>query len=200
MNLITAFPSVPAFAPALRASRRIATRRDVVLPCQAVRERDFTLLADRTIDLSVDGLLLPVREAQAIGESLIVSFPIPGIWIDAECTVTRIVQGRRPCDDGALAVGVVFDRISPSARAALAGYLHGKPPPLPRRGPLSRLRRGEDGPQLADEPVMSIPLTGGPEVLAAESDIEELEGEASVDPVGILRELADAWKRLTLDS
>lgn len=202
MNVITAFPLVPAFAPTLRASRRIATRRDVIVPCQAVRERDFTLLADRTIDISVDGLLLPVREAQTIGEQLIVSFPIPGIWIDAECTVTRIVRGRRPCDDGALAIGVVFDRISPSARAALAGYLHGKPPPLPRRGPLSRLRRGEDGPQLADEPIMSIPLTGGPEVFANDNDIEELESdlEAAVDPVGLLRELADAWKRLTLDS
>lgn len=192
MNLITSLPIVPAFAPALRASRRTATRRDVVVPCQAVRERDFTLLADRTLDISVDGLLLPVREAQAVGEQLIVSFPIPGLWIDAECTVMRVVHGRRPCDDGALAIGVVFDVISPSARAALAGFLHGRPPPLPRRGPMSRLRRGEESPQLADEALMSTPLESA-ELVAAESDIEE---DDEIDPVGVLRELASAWERL----
>ena len=62
MNVVTAFPSSSSFVPAVRASRRIATRRDVLLPCQAVRERDFKLIADRTLDVSVDGLLLPVEE------------------------------------------------------------------------------------------------------------------------------------------
>src|SRR4051794_33023603 len=98
MNLVTAFPSSPSpFFPAVRASRRIATRRDVLLPCQAVRESDFKLIADRTLDVSVDGLLLPVAEPILTGETLIVSFPIPGLWIDAECTVTRVVHGRLPC-------------------------------------------------------------------------------------------------------
>ena len=112
MNVVTAFPSSSAFFPA-RASRRISTRRGVTLPCQAVRERDFKLIADRTLDISVDGLLLPMADDEYVvsGDTLIVSFPIPGMWIDAECTVTRIVHGRRPGDDG-LACGVLLDRKS----------------------------------------------------------------------------------------
>src|SRR5689334_5653386 len=89
-----------------RSSRRSAARREVVLPCQVVREHDFKLIADRTLDISVEGLLLPLRTRVLTGESLIVSFAIPGIWIDAEATVARVIHGRRPGDDG-LALGIV---------------------------------------------------------------------------------------------
>jgi hypothetical protein len=198
MNVVTAFPSSSAFVPA-RASRRISTRRGVTLPCQAVRERDFKLIADRTLDISVDGLLLPLRDDEQVltGETLILSFPIPGIWIDAEASVTRVVHGRRPGDEGA-ACGVLFDVISPSARAALAGYLHGKPPPLPRRGPLARLRRGEEVPQLADQRVIEQLVTAAAP-FASTDDVEEVkERDDGVDALGILRELAAAWKRLVL--
>lgn len=195
MNLVTAFPSTSSFVPAGRASRRTATRRGVTLPCQAVRESDFTLIADRTLDISVDGLLLPIAEPILTGESLIVSFPIPGMWIDAECSVTRVVHGRRPEDEG-LACGVLFDVISASARAALAGFLHGKPPPLPRRGPLARLRRGGDVPRLADQEIMES-LVYAPTALASIADVEDVR-EDEVDPVGLLRDLATAWKRLAL--
>ena len=197
MNVVTAFPPASSFVPSARASRRTATRRGVTLPCQAVRLSDFKLVSDRTLDISVDGLLLPVQEHILTGETLIVAFPIPGMWIDAECTVTRVVHGRRPGDDG-LACGVLFDVISPSARAALAGYLHGKPPPLPRRGPLARMRRGEELPQLADEEIMQH-LVVGASAMASVSDVEEIdEPSAEVDALGILRELAAAWKRLVL--
>ena len=199
MNLVTAFPSSSSFIPAARASRRISTRRGVTLPCQAVRERDFKLIADRTLDISVDGLLIPLQHDEQVmtGETLIISFPIPGMWVDAEASVTRVVHGRRPGDEGP-ACGVLFDVISPSARAALAGFLHGKPPPLPRRGPLARLRRGEEVPRLADQTIMEQ-LVNAPVPFASADDIEEVdEREDAVDALGILRELAAAWKRLAL--
>jgi len=196
-SLPTAFGGSPA-----RPSRRIATRRQVLLPCQAVRERDFKLIADRTVDVSIEGMLVPlnVDEMVLTGETILVSFPIPGLWIDAEATVTRIVHGRRPCDDG-LAAGLEFDVISPSARAALAGYLHGRPPPLPRRGPLARLHRGEDAPQLADrglvEPITLSIATPEPPVTVLEVGSDDVDDDF-VDGLGVLRELAAAWKNLVV--
>jgi len=165
----------------------------VVIPCQAVREHDFKLIADRTLDISIDGLLLPLRTRVLTGESLIVSFAIPGMWIDAEATVARVVHGRRPGDDG-LAAGVIFDGIAPSARAALAGFLHGRRAPLPRRGPLARLRRGEPAPQLADEAVIS-------RMLLSEVDVtDEAEDDDEVDGLGVLHALVGAWRSLVVEN
>jgi hypothetical protein len=188
-----------AQAAAPRASRRLSTRRDVMLPCQAVRERDFKLVADYTLDVSVDGVLLPVATPILTGETLIVSFQIPGVWIDAEAVVMRVVHGRRPGDDG-LAAGVIFETISPASRAALAGFLHGRPPPLPRRGPLSRLRRGEDTPQLADHTAMQSPIVIPDTVVLVDAEAEEVDGPAEVDAQSVLCALVGAWKRLALEA
>jgi hypothetical protein len=172
----------------------------VLLPCQAVRLRDFKLIADRTIDVSIEGMLVPLSSDEVVltGETMIVSFPIPGMWIDAEATVMRVVHGRRPCDDG-LALGLEFDVICPSARAALAGFLHGRPPPLPRRGPLARLHRGGDAPRLADQSIVDLRLSPSPmpppAVDAASSDDED---DDFVDGLGVLREVAAAWKKLAV--
>jgi hypothetical protein len=194
--------SLPGFAPppnaaSLRDSRRRSSRREVVLPCQAVREHDFKLVADRTIDISVDGLLLPLRAHVLTGETLIVSFAIPGLWIDAECVVTRVIHGRRPGDDGGLAIGVLFDRIAPSARAALAGFLHGRRAPLPRRGPMARLRRGGEAPRLADE--LEMESLSFPELEQVVDEADVLDDDV-VDPIGVLRAVVDAWQSLVLAS
>lgn len=200
MIAIASSSSVPASLPMplVRESRRAAARREVVLPCQAVREHDFELIADRTLDISIDGLLLPLRTRVLTGESLIVSFAIPGMWIDAEATVARVIHGRRPGDDG-LAVGVLFDRIAPSARAALAGFLHGRRAPLPRRGPLARLRRGEALPQLADEAVMHGMLLSASTEIDVSDEADDLEDEErSIDGLGVLRAVVGAWQELTV--
>lgn len=168
-----------------RPSRRASLRREVILPCQAVREHDFKLIADVTLDVSSDGVLLPVKAPILTGEPIIVSFEIPGAWIDAEAIVTRVVHGRRPGDDG-LAVGAVFETISPASRAALAAYLHGRPPPLPRRGPLARMRRGEDVPRLADHEAMESRLLAAP--------------GGSIDPRSMICALVDAWQSLSQQS
>jgi hypothetical protein len=186
-------------ARARSASKRISTRREVTLPCQAVREHDFVLIADRSLDISVEGMLLPLmRHERAVltGETLIVSFYIPGTWIDAEATITRVIHGRRPGDDG-LAIGILFDVMSASSRAALAGFLHGRPPPLPRRGPMARMRRGLAAPQLADHELMQATLSSI--TYASELDIEDVTEDAHeepFDPLGILTEVAACWRRL----
>lgn len=199
MNAAMTLPMTLGLAPASRSvSRRIATRRDVVLDCQAVRERDFKLIADRTLDVSTVGLLLPVREPVETGESVIVSFQIPGMWIDAEATVARVIRGRRPGDEGP-AVGLVFEAMSFSARAALAGFLHGRPPPLPRRGPLARMRRGMTAPLLADEGVietMRTSMVAASACLGAEDVEDVVEDDGKIDVFGVLREMASAWMRL----
>lgn len=202
-----------------RASRRSSTRRAVSIACQVVRERGFRLVADRTIDLSVDGMLVPLGVPLDGGEPVIASFEIPGTWIDVEGVVTRIVHGRRPYDD-APAVGVAFRGLSASARAALAGFLHGRPPPLPRRGPFARLRRGEALPQLADEqlmrsallprprPALALALGDEPHVedddviqMLDDADVLEDADVAGVDfGLGVLVELAAAWRRLGEES
>lgn len=200
MNAVATLASLPpsfGSSPS-RPSRRIATRRQVLVPCQAVRLRDFKLIADRTIDVSIEGMLVPLSSDEVVltGETMIVSFPIPGMWIDAEATVMRVVHGRRPCDEG-LALGLEFDVISPSARAALAGFLHGRPPPLPRRGPLARLHRGEDPAMLADQSIVDLPLSPSP--LPPETDAgSDDEDDDFVDGLGVLREVAAAWKKLVV--
>jgi hypothetical protein len=187
----------------LRSSRRESSRREVVLPCQAVREHDFKLIADRTLDISTHGLLLPLRTRVLTGESLIVSFAIPGLWIDVEATVARVVHGRRPGDDG-LAIGVLFDRIAPATQAALAGFLHGRRAPLPRRGPLARLRRDQEAPRLADEDVMARPLPVDIDIVEL-ADVEDVVADDSVAPpevdgLGVLRAVVDAWQSLNAAS
>lgn len=168
----------------------------MLLPCQAVREHDFTLVADRVIDMSLDGVMLPLSKRVLTGETLLLSFALPGgVWIDTEATVARVVHGRRPGDDG-LAMGVVFDHIAASSRAALAAFLHGRRAPLPRRGPLARLRRGADAPRLADESAMTRGL-----VFADTDDVEDVVDDAEkkkdvVDGLGVLRAVVGAWQSL----
>ena len=180
--------------PLFDYARRNATRREVTLPCQAVREHDFKLIADRIFDLSSEGMFVPLKRCVLTGESIIVSFQIPGMWIDAEATVARIVHNRRPGDDG-LAAGLVFDGLAPAARAALAGYLHGKKEPLPRRGPLAALRRGaEAAPQARRRSRDGDARSFRPRRSSIHEDEDVVDDD--VDAVGFLRAVASAWLQL----
>jgi hypothetical protein len=191
MSLTLCFSSPPP--PVVRSSRRASLRREVLVPCQVVREDDFGLVAERTLDLSVDGMLVPIMRPVRVGDSVIVSFAIPGMWIDAKAVVSRVVQGRRPSDEGP-AAGLLFVALAPAARAALAGHLHGRPPPLPRRGPLARLRRGEAPPQLADEAIMTASALAPSEAI----DVDDVAEDVEEGPfgLGVLREVGSAWRRL----
>jgi hypothetical protein len=109
-------------------------RHNVRLACQVVRERDFTLIADRILDLSEIGMLVAPTTRVLTGERVLVSFmaPFTRIWVDAEATIARVSHGRRPGDRGP-ALGVSFDNIDDVSRRLLRRNLVGLPPPLPAK-------------------------------------------------------------------
>ncbi len=119
-----------------RKQPRRAFRREVLLTCQVVRERDFRLVSDLALDLSTHGMLVSTRLPVLTGEPLLVSFrpPRSSTWLDLPATVARVVHGRRPGDRGRC-LGLSFDRLDPAAERLLHRHLRGLPAPDPSRLP-----------------------------------------------------------------
>ena len=118
----------------LPTNRRREMRRLVRLPCRVRRMDDWSLLGDRTVDLSPQGLLLLSDERVEEGTDLVVSFQateLP-IWFDTCAKLTRIVEGRRPGDPGR-ALGVHFETLPAVSRLILRGFLRRQPPAPPQR-------------------------------------------------------------------
>jgi hypothetical protein len=107
-------------------------RHTAHIACQVVRERDFRLVADRVVNLSLSGMLVGPADPVLTGEKIIVSFPSPveGQWIDAEATVTRVLHGRRP-GEFRRALGLEFDVLDDGSHAALQKCLQRIPPTPP---------------------------------------------------------------------
>ena len=116
----------------LPPNRRGEMRRALRLGCR-VRRRDGRLVADRTVDLSPQGMLVLSDERLEPGAQLVVSFQtteLP-IWFDTCAKVTRVVEGRRP-GDGGRALGVHFETLPAVSRLILRGFLR-KHPTVPAR-------------------------------------------------------------------
>jgi len=113
---------------------RKTSRHALRIPCQVVREDDFELVSDRTIDMSSSGMLVRSDAEVAIGDCVIVAFQATplGLWFESEAKVTRIVRGRRPGDNGR-AVGLRFTDMPAISRLILRGHLKRVPPPVPKR-------------------------------------------------------------------
>ena len=123
------------------ANRRNARRFSVRIPCQVVRERDFRLISDAILDISVSGMVVTAAHwvfGQSIltGERLIVSFQLPrtAFWVDAEATVTRVARGRRRSEN-APALAVAFDPMPLFVQQRMLGALRRSPPPPPQPRP-----------------------------------------------------------------
>lgn len=118
----------------LFAEDRRASRRSVLIDCQVVRERDFSLIGERAVDLSPTGMLLCSTRAARVGEELIVTFRVPGTktWIDTTATVVRVVHGRRT-GDRAPALGLAFHPLQSHEDRLLRAALVPFPPTLPAR-------------------------------------------------------------------
>ena len=115
---------------------RGSSRHTVKIACQVVRERDFSLIADRVVDLSATGALVGPADPALTGERILVSFRIPRstIWIDAEATVTRVVHGRRP-GEFSRSLAIEFDDLEALPRFMLQEALRKVPPAPPKSAP-----------------------------------------------------------------
>ncbi len=117
----------------IHLQERRAIRRAIQIDCQVVRERDFKIVGERTVDLSTDGMLVPTELDVEPGEELFVSFQLMfGIQVDVGGKIARLIRGLRTDDQGPC-VGVKFDGLDPVTRHIMRGSLRKVPPPLPRR-------------------------------------------------------------------
>jgi hypothetical protein len=116
------------------ANDRKVLRRQVRVPCQVVRESDFTLIADACIDMSPHGMRVVARGPVAMHTPVLVSFRVPsaGVHMDVNAVVTRIARGRRRGEKGAT-LGLSFVDLSPVEAVTLSARLRGLPPPAPAR-------------------------------------------------------------------
>lgn len=118
----------------VRRNDRREVRRAIVLSCQVVREKDFSLIADTALDVSPDGMLVQTDVDLEPGENVFVSFKTTelGIWFDSEASVARVIRGRRPGDKGK-GIALKFSTLPRVKRFILRGHLRRTPPPVPRR-------------------------------------------------------------------
>jgi hypothetical protein len=125
----------------LPSNRRREMRRHARLGCRVRHPDTWSLVGDRTVDLSPQGMLLLSDEIIEEGSELVVSFQateLP-IWFDTLASVTRIVEGRRPGDPGR-ALGLRFQTLPAVSRLILRGHLRKLPlAPAQREPPLSLL-------------------------------------------------------------
>jgi len=121
--------------PSLKSPRQ-SSRHTVKIECQVVRERDFSLIADRVVDLSASGALVGPADPALTGERILVSFRIPRstLWVDAEATVSRVVHGRRP-GEFSRSLAISFDQLEPLQRFMLEEALRIVPPAPPKSSP-----------------------------------------------------------------
>ena len=117
----------------LPPNRRGEMRRAVRLGCR-VKRRDGRLIADRTVDLSPQGMLVFSDERMEDGTDLVVSFQATelSLWFDTRATLRRIVEGRRP-GDGGRALGLHFESLPAVSKLILRGHLGKAPPIVPQR-------------------------------------------------------------------
>jgi hypothetical protein len=116
------------------ANDRKALRRQVRVPCQVVRESDFTLVADACMDLSPRGMRVCALTPVALDTPVLVSFRVPaaGVHMDVYAVVTRVTRGRRRGERGAT-LGLSFVDLSAVEDVTLSARLRGLPPPAPAR-------------------------------------------------------------------
>jgi len=97
--------------------------------CQVVLERDFSLVADRVLNLSTWGMLVGPADPVLTGERVLVSFELPSDlgWFDACARVTRVIHGRR-ARETTRQLGLEFEDLRPYDRYRLRQACMSTPP------------------------------------------------------------------------
>lgn len=116
------------------ANDRKTLRRRVRVPCQVVREDDFTLIADACLDMSLHGMRVRALSPIPLATQVLVSFRVPqaGVHMDLNAVVSRVARGRRQGERSAT-LGLTFLDLSQVESVILGARLRGLPPPAPAR-------------------------------------------------------------------
>ena len=118
--------------------RRRGFRRNVHIPYgQVIRERDFRVVSELTVDLSPFGAMVRADRQVLTGEEVILSLRLARKehWVDVFATVTRVIHGRRKYDAIGPCLGLAFHDLDAAARRALYVNMASPEPRLvPPRG------------------------------------------------------------------
>jgi len=116
------------------ADERRSVRRDVEVECQVVRAQGGEVLAERAVDLSIDGMLVLSSAACLLGESMLATFRLPGTpsWVTLPARVARVIAGRRHNDPGR-AIALEFEVLDVEVQRSLRAALEMLPEPPPGR-------------------------------------------------------------------
>ena len=116
------------------ADERRSVRRDVEVECQVVRAQGGEVLAERAVDLSIDGMLVLSSAACILGESMLATFCLPGTaqWVTVPARVARVIAGRRHNDPGR-AIALEFEVLDLEFQRVLRAAIEILPEPPPGR-------------------------------------------------------------------
>lgn len=116
------------------AQDRRSVRRAVDLSCYVIRVPSLEVVGERALELSPHGMLVLSDAPCEIGETLLVSFDVPGTdrTITTSARVARLARGRRSTDSGK-AIGVEIDGLEADTERMLRMALEPLPETTPAR-------------------------------------------------------------------
>ena len=99
---------------------RRTARKSFTLQCQVVREEDFALISDETLDLSESGAKVRTELRVLTGEPIVVTIRDPRTmaFVDATGVIARVEHGRRKRERGR-ALGLEFDPLDATSKKLL---------------------------------------------------------------------------------
>lgn len=106
---------------------RRSARKSFTLQCQVVKEEDFQLISEETLDLSESGARVRTSVRVLTGEPVVVTIRDPRTmaYVDATGVVARVEHGRRKRERGR-SLGLEFDVLDAESKKTLDDMLRGR--------------------------------------------------------------------------